>query len=67
MVTVAKIIKFPPPKDPFKEQKVKAVFADYAPAANCCNDDSFGCLCIKCGMCGREFIDGILQKGDAGE
>lgn len=41
------------------------VLADYEPAKNCCNEDSCGCVCIKCGMCGREFINGFLQKDSA--
>lgn len=43
----------------------KAFFLDYEPSENCCNDDSFGSLCVKCGKCGRKFIDGVLQKGGA--
>ena len=58
---MGKILKFPPPKNPLKGQRVKVVFADYAPSENCC-DDSFGSLCIKCEKCGRRFVDGILQK-----
>lgn len=38
------------------------VLVDYEPAQNCCNDDSYGCVCLKCGMCGRKFINGFLQK-----
>ena len=54
---MGKILKFP-------SQKVKEmIFVDYEPSKNCCNDDSYGMLCVKCGMCGRKFIDGMLQKG----
>ena len=60
---MAKILKFPPPKNPIEGQKVKALFADYEPSENCCNDDSFGCVCVKCEKCGRKFINGILQNG----
>lgn len=41
----------------------KATFMDYEPAEKCCNDDSFGAICVKCEKCGRKFIDGVLQKG----
>lgn len=41
------------------------VFVDYEPAPNCCNDDSFGCVCVKCGMCGRKFTNDCLQKDGA--
>lgn len=30
-------------------------FADYEPATNCINPDSYGMICIKCGQCGRHF------------
>jgi hypothetical protein len=38
-------------------------FIDYKPSKNCCNDDSYGTVCVKCGKCGRKFIDGVLQEG----
>ena len=31
------------------------VFADYEPADNCVNPDSYGMICVKCGQCGRKF------------
>lgn len=65
MKQLAKILKFPPPKNPLEGQTVKAVFADYEPSENCCNTESYGQLCVKCGRCGRRFVDGILQKGGA--
>ena len=61
---MAKIIKFPPPQKPFAEQTVK-IFVDYEPSKNCCNDDAYGELCVKCGKCGRKFTAGILQKEGA--
>lgn len=41
----------------------KATFIDYEPAENCCNDETYGAICVKCEQCGRKFIDGVLQKG----
>lgn len=41
----------------------KGKFFDYKPAENCCNDNSYGEMCVKCEKCGRKFIDGVLQKG----
>lgn len=41
----------------------KGSFADYKPSENCCNDNSYGEICVKCEQCGRKFIDGVLQKG----
>lgn len=41
----------------------KANFIDYEPAENCCNDDTYGVLCVKCEKCGRKFIGGFLEKG----
>ncbi len=38
------------------------IFVDYEVADNCCNDDSFGVICLKCGRCGRKFINGFLEK-----
>lgn len=38
------------------------IFVDYIPAENCCNEYSFGEICVKCGKCGRKFIKGFLQK-----
>lgn len=35
-------------------------FIDYAPADNCNNEWSYGCVCVKCGKCGRKFENGIL-------
>ena len=29
---------------------------DYSPSKYCLNEDSYGCVCVKCGMCGREFV-----------
>lgn len=58
---MAKIIKFPPPKNPLEGQKVRMIFVDYEPSKNCCNTEGYD-LCIKCEKCGRKFIDGILQK-----
>lgn len=29
--------------------------SDIRPSKNCCNDDSYGEICIKCGRCGRKF------------
>ena len=30
-------------------------FADFEPADNCVNPDSYGMICVKCGQCGRKF------------
>ncbi|MBQ0112992.1 MAG: hypothetical protein KBT03_07670 [Bacteroidales bacterium] len=37
-------------------------FIDYNVSKNCNNEDSYGCVCVKCGKCGRKFKDGILVK-----
>lgn len=29
---------------------------DIKPSENCCNSDSYGVICIKCGRCGRRFL-----------
>lgn len=58
---MAKILKFPPPNYPLH----KASFIDYEPSKNCCNDDTYGALCVKCEKCGRKFKDGVLEKGGA--
>lgn len=38
---------------------------DYEPSEKCCNDDSYGMLCVKCEQCGRKFVNGVLEKGGA--
>jgi hypothetical protein len=38
------------------------IFVDYEIADNCCNDDSFGVVCLKCGKCGRKFVNGFLAE-----
>lgn len=30
---------------------------DLRPSVNCCNLDSYGCVCVKCGRCGRIFFN----------
>lgn len=35
---------------------------DHAPAENCSNIYSFGEICVKCGQCGRKFVNGTLQE-----
>lgn len=42
------------------------IFTDYIPAKNCCNLDTYGAVCLKCGECGRKFENGILQEGGEG-
>ena len=54
---MAKILKLP--------RRYPMAFVDYDPSENCCNDDTYGALCVKCEKCGRKFIDGVLQKGGA--
>ena len=27
------------------------IHIDYSPSDDCINDDSFGCICVKCGCC----------------
>lgn len=56
---MAKILDFHPKQYPVS----KVTFIDYEPSENCCNDDSYGAVCVKCERCGRKFIDGVLQKG----
>lgn len=29
---------------------------DIKPSENCCNSNSYGVICIKCGRCGRRFL-----------
>ena len=33
---------------------------DYAPSKECKNTDTYGCICVKCGKCGRKFENGIM-------
>lgn len=33
---------------------------DYKPSPTCKNLDSYGCICVKCGRCGRKFVKGVL-------
>lgn len=42
------------------------MFVDYIPADNCQNmEESYDCVCVKCGRCGRQFTDdGILIPDD---
>ena len=40
----------------------KITFYDYEVSDCCCNEDSFGTVCLKCGQCGRRFVEGILHK-----
>jgi len=49
-------------EDVFKG-KVNRVFVDYSVSEQCTNDESYGCVCVKCGDCGRKFNKkGILIK-----
>ena len=54
---MAKILKFP--------RRYPMAHVDYESSKNCCNDDSYGAVCVKCEKCGRKFIDGVLWKGGA--
>ena len=54
---MAEILKFP--------RRYQNTFVDYEPSKNCCNDDSYGAVCVKCEKCGRKFIDGVLWEGGA--
>ena len=36
------------------------VFIDYAVSKECKNPESMGCICVKCGECGRKFEDGFM-------
>lgn len=29
--------------------------SDMRPSKKCCNADSYGCICVRCGRCGRKF------------
>lgn len=31
---------------------------DYSVSDNCTNENAFGCICVKCGKCGRKFDGG---------
>lgn len=41
------------------------IFVDYGVADNCCNNESFGVVCLKCGKCGRKFVNGFLAEEGA--
>jgi len=41
------------------------ILYDYEISDDCCNEDSFGYVCLKCGQCGRKFANGMLQKEGA--
>lgn len=41
------------------------IFIDYEISDDCCNEESFGCVCLKCEKCGRKFVNGLSQKGGA--
>lgn len=41
------------------------IFVDYEVADNCCNNDSFGVVCLKCEKCERKFVNGLLEKEGA--
>ena len=41
------------------------ILYDYEISNDCCNEDSFGEVCLKCGQCGRKFVNGMLQKDGA--
>lgn len=41
------------------------IFVDYEISDNCCNDDSFGVVCLKCEKCGRKFVNGFLAEEGA--
>lgn len=34
----------------------------YKPSSKCTNNETYGCVCVHCGRCGRKFINGILQE-----
>ena len=37
------------------------IFIDYVPAKECKNQEqTYGCICVKCGKCGRVFDNGIM-------
>lgn len=40
-----------------KEAKESDEFykTDYRASKDCCNSDSYGIICVKCGRCGRKF------------
>ena len=54
---MAEILKLP--------KRYQNTFVDYEPSENCCNDDSYGAVCVKCEKRGRKFIDGVLWGGGA--
>lgn len=36
---------------------MKLIFIEIAPCEECKNPESYGSICLKCGMCGRTFPD----------
>jgi len=36
--------------------------SEYRVCENCCNSDSYGVMCLKCGQCGRKFKNGEMIK-----
>lgn len=40
------------------------LLVDYMPCRECRNPYTYGVICVKCGKCGRIFVDGILTNGD---
>lgn len=46
-----------------EKHRTKSFFQlDYKPSNNCCNSDTYGVVCVKCGRCGRKFSEkGFLK------
>ena len=40
------------------------LLVDYMICKECKNPDTYGVICVKCGECGRTFVDGILTNED---
>lgn len=59
MVKVIDLKKYKKEKEKKEKKKHRTKFffkCDYKPGYDCCNNNSYGTVCVKCGRCGRKFI-----------
>ena len=43
------------------------LFPSYGISPDCCYDESYGVICVQCGLCGRRFKGGFLIGKSPGE
>lgn len=55
-----KRIKDAPIKKAPTTQTKQFYHVSYKVSPNCSNPYSYGCICVKCGACGRKFNNGCL-------